>query len=112
MGRRDNDKAKSRKICRRNKVRYNKVTLVELYNWKEKIKVINSKYKVKVSNIFMGDNLMREKRKRQREIRRMEEINRSKRHEVRVGYRRWKYIEREEYGDSKNIVRCSKRRKE
>ena len=70
------------------KERSKEVIVVELQNREEKAKIWKNKYKLKGSNIFMDDDLTKEERIRQSEIRRAARIERGKGHEVTVGYNR------------------------
>ena len=64
------------------------VIVVGLQNREEKAKIWKNKYKLKGSNIFIDDDLTKEERIRQSEIRKAAKIERGKGHEVRVGYNR------------------------
>ena len=61
---------------------------VGLQSREEKAKIWKNKYKLKGSNIFIDDDLMKEERIRQSEIRRAAKIEWGRGHEVRVGYSR------------------------
>ena len=64
----------------------NEVIVVGLHNTDDKTEIWKSKHKIKGSNIFTDDDLTKDKRIRQSEIRRAAKIERGKGDEVRVGY--------------------------
>ena len=74
------------KIKRVRPTKSKEVIVMGLQNREEKVKIWKNKYKLKGSNTFIDDDLAKEERIRQCEIRRAAKVKRGKGHEVRVGY--------------------------